>query len=104
MDMIPKEAIEKAVEGGWRGVITTKQTWENIALDPSFWQALGKALGWSDTRKSNYDFLGKPHVREEMQPSPDWTRNALRFYDLILTEGDTKAFWGELLSVPHKHR
>jgi len=65
--MIPKLAIEKAVKENWRPwdktVLVTgwevsqygvefksgnwqRVDWQTIALDPSFWQALGKSLGW----------------------------------------------------------
>lgn len=99
---IPKEAIEKAIEGGWRSEylnchIITHSDWyitvgdsrfsckgepaSTVALDPSFWQSLGKALGWS--------------TMENHQQS---RREALRYYYLILTRGDTKKFWDELLA------
>ncbi len=49
-----KEAIQKAIEGGWEtkhnfndwgGEIMSDFANEAL-LDPLFWQALGKALGW----------------------------------------------------------
>lgn len=54
--------------------------------DPSFWQALGKALGWrivGPTKKDN-------------DHNPEWYYRALEFYELILTGGDTEKFWEEL--------
>jgi hypothetical protein len=95
--MIPKTAIEKAIEGGWHGFNygeegcwsgcrvpnIEKKRWRDIALDPSFWQSLGKALDW--------------YPDAELIPM-SWRSNAIRFYDLILTGGDTEAFWKELLS------
>jgi hypothetical protein len=47
---------------------------------------LGKALGWLEQRKTGYSKL-------------EWEWQALEFYRLILTGGDTKAFWDELLGV-----
>ncbi len=90
--MIPKQAIEKAIEGGWKkkGYID-HYTDEIVALDPAFWQALGKALGW----KTN-----KLKSMEKQQPGDvfqHWYQRAMRFYDLILTGGDTEAYWEELL-------
>jgi hypothetical protein len=58
-----------------------------IALDPSFWQALGKALGWE---KANRE------TRTEIWL--EWKWNAHRFYDLVLTGGDTEKIWKELLN------
>ena len=67
---IPKRIIEKAIEGGWLGVEEPKAvrvqasnenewwviklnddtifdgTWTDVFADRTFWQALGKALGW----------------------------------------------------------
>jgi|EndMetStandDraft_4_1072995.scaffolds.fasta_scaffold100223_1 hypothetical protein len=66
--MIPKLAIEKAIEGGWQSPVhlvsetdesgrivilsgypeKVSVVWKHaeIALDPSFWLAFGKTLGW----------------------------------------------------------
>lgn len=49
-----------------------------IALDPTFWQALGKALGWNERYMSGYPV-------------------AHRFYDLILQGKPIDEFWAELL-------
>ncbi|HVB33734.1 MAG TPA: hypothetical protein VNJ52_05090 [Patescibacteria group bacterium] len=49
--MTIEQAIKKAIEGGW------KDKWDldpenrhgsDVFLDPSFWQSLGKALGWGE--------------------------------------------------------
>jgi len=87
--MIPKVAIEKAIEGGWndrlyRVDMGNRSVWthsEALVLDPAFWQALGRALGW-----------------EEYHWKHDRTTQH-RFYDLVLTGGDTEAYWNELLKV-----
>lgn len=90
--MIPKQAALKAAEGGWRGFIiepreradTTLSNWRDIALDPTFWQALGKALGWQ----------GKHHPQTDMLVLQAQVHTLV---DLILTEGDTEKFWSSLL-------
>ena len=107
----------------------------DVALDPSFWQSLGKALGWdlykrfprsgafvtsdamnvgsgvarvvSSNRKTakirtlDDDKLYE-HGLETLHLFGDsyhyWKVAAKVFYDLILTGGDTKAFWDELLT------
>jgi hypothetical protein len=122
---IPEEAIAKAIEGGWipKGVEAHKITgWtlddgvlkilgtynktksvtdyilvEQIALDPSFWQSLGKALGWG---------IRKTMFHTEIQDD-EWYRNienkkhavyqGTEFANLILTGGDTDAYWKGLL-------
>lgn len=99
--MIPNEALEKAIEGGWLGVDLPSSSmfvWSEsryganyehagacaIALDPSFWQSLAKALEWQEWNE-NWGVDGKGYV------------HAMRFYDLILTGGDTDKFWRDLL-------
>lgn len=105
---IPKEIIEKAIEGGWRpencryptikslqidGVWFDVQNssspiffaYEVIVLDPTFWQSLGKSLGWEESEPTNP--LG----------IPKWRNEAGIFYDLILTNQPTDIFWQELL-------
>lgn len=59
--MTIEQAIEKAIEGGWpdlnyAAISDRKKAVEQIAsnelestlLDPSFWQSLGKAMGWNE--------------------------------------------------------
>jgi len=97
--MIPKQVIEKAIEAGWPverwgGAVAydciVRDVWECVALIPSFWQALGKALGWSD--KKDHEGIGGYY--------PEWQYHAQCFYDLVLTGGDTKKFWEEVLGEP----
>ena len=62
-------AIKKAIEGGWKGAYI-RQFWVSddvrlgsdnnfeltgVFLDPLFWQALGKAMGWGDTTGKHYE-------------------------------------------------
>ncbi len=87
--MIPKEAIKKAMSVGWSVPThecydplneqpTNFATNEEIALDPSFWQSLGKALGWQEDR---------------------WFEMGKWFCGIIFRGGDTEKFWDELLNV-----
>lgn len=82
-----KEAIQKAIEGGWQGlefmdeveveeglkyplyarVWGTSKEGEGhgtqvafILLDPTFWQSLGKALGWGLTVDENHSGPNEP--------------------------------------------
>ena len=68
--MTIEQAIEKAIEGGWKspftwmenlifvrhrgmGLNTEREVFHRyILLDPLFWQSLGKAMGWKK-RKSH---------------------------------------------------
>lgn len=80
--MIPKRAIEKAIEGGWKDRLYriysgNTEVWthyDSLILDPTFWQALGKALGWSKKRWARKN-------------RAEWMANAFNFYGLILTGG-----------------
>ncbi len=122
---IPKQAVEKAIEGGWRGVTTWNdnpnydifvqdeligsrlpsghtdtKNWTEVALDPTFWQALGKALGWDEDPYR--DPIGTvwektDHKGNSVRYLDDWNNAALCFYDLILAGGDTEKFWEEIL-------
>lgn len=96
---IPKNVIEKAIEGGWKnypsdfGLNDHYLVMHDIAcitaLDPTFWQALGKALGWKWSYRC-------PECKE-VSDLPTWEFNAKRFYDLILQEKPTEEFWSDLL-------
>lgn len=104
--MIPKQAIEKAIEGGWKNseyewatshvqdAVVVELAARLIALDRTFWQALGKALGWNEANGkvgAYHSFVDGKIVDEY------WMLTAHRFYDLILTGGDTETYWDELL-------
>lgn len=105
--MIPKAAFEKAIKGGWHegyeiayvlddGAVLLKSTKSvrsialvnaEIVLDPTFWQALGKALVWE---KLEYHSDGS---------YDGWHYYATRFINLILTGGDTEKYWNDLLTL-----
>ena len=115
---IPQKAIELSIQGGYTNTsrISDLVAWEEVALDPTFWTSLGKALGWEkkmvvrrgmvignfgwESPDKNIRFYG-----EEMGAGMDymnpWVYYAHRFYDLILTEGDTEKFWNEILKDSH---
>lgn len=124
--MIPKEAIEKAIEGGWqyrdntfiRNPIKTlierdriyvqgapkgdgwhggeameklaDLNYYKIALDPTFWQSLGKVLEWAKVGDN-------PNARTTYFGNYTWLGHAHCFYDVILSEGSTTEFWNYLL-------
>lgn len=109
---IPPKVIELAISGGWdsffsqgftfnsRGLFdvdTDFTSYEEIALDPTFWQALGKALGWSEYAVCNIH--GQPCTLNCTQAFPfEYMYQAHRFYDLILTQQPTDTFWEEIIS------
>ncbi len=85
--MIPKQAIKKAIEGGWNPSYRERTDAHYTVLMPTFWQALGKASGW---QKSLTFFA---------VDIPSWEAQALRFHRLILTGGDLDAYWKEVLAA-----
>lgn len=145
---IPKEIIEKAIAGGWEPfktiVVSVDGSWEMIdyqtysyappgrqfgevrkniyaiALDPTFWQALGKELEWENAddweeadpnemieamsmiqEHAQLEVKGAPVIP---QLGPHWwfihdsyQRKAHDCYDLILQGKDTEKFWKDLL-------
>lgn len=130
--MITRQAIEKAIAGGWTGqypaqfgkppvamfafklspqsdveevsrVIHKGGNAYKVALDPSFWQGLGKALGWEMAKEcpcchKEYEYCRCDNCSiQEGGKYIEWQANARGFYDLILTGGDTKAYWQDIL-------
>lgn len=114
---IPKLAIKRAIEGGWRPYFEDssaedtvhfvlydreRPSEKEIALDPSFWQSLGKALGWEKQCEFCEAWFEPENPRHcWCDTKPFWIgghiKRARDFYDLILTGGDTDAYWKELL-------
>lgn len=81
--MIPKQAIEKAIEGGYGQTEKPYSTnWTGMALDPIFWQALGKVLGW---QTSKYQAC-------EMR-MPFYSRETMRDTGVIVGESKDKKQW-----------
>lgn len=85
------EAIKLAIEkGGYPSVVTADYYYHTdegrretrlLTLDPLFWQALGKALGWTDD-----NFYGS-----------DWEIMAHDYLGVVLRGGNTEKFWKDLL-------
>lgn len=96
--MIPDKAFDLALEGGYsRVTLNDRKNWQKHALNPAFFQALGKALGWSgDWGISEYRGRDNVEGRLRRVNSPEY--HAHRFCDLILTGGDTQKFWDELIN------
>lgn len=62
---------------GMKGETKAVPHWCSDALQPYFWQALGKALGWNE---------------KTLKEAPHY------FYDLILQGQSTDEFWKELIN------
>lgn len=68
----------------------------DIVLDPLFWQALGKALGWECM--ANHELDGSHSDYSECKGTNIWRFRAHEYFDTKLTGGSEEAFWKELLS------
>ncbi len=120
-----EEAIKLAIEKGGmdRGIYNNK---EYLVLQPGFWQALGKGLGWGQDiyKTESGQEWGKRiclHCNTDVEYQPKmesgcnhahypeacevcsaktitWKQQALRFFELKLTGGDEQKFWAELLT------
>lgn len=109
--MIPQRIIEKAIAGGWKGALSNgDDTYSfnpfEVALDPTFWQALGKVLGWGEGEYQIRFYHNKVriHKPEDEEVEFGFAKNvdaaqvhAHRFYDLILQGKPTDSFWNEIL-------
>lgn len=111
-----ENAIKKAIEGGYKnGLMPSKFTdkysfwgdviskssenfmfyYSEILLDPTFWQALGKAEGWAMTIFET-DTMGSPIGKIY------WLRYWHLFIDHIAVEKDIDSFFTNLLSLTSK--
>lgn len=94
--------IKKAIEGGWKpkhlgramALLSGHAIIDiNFATDPSFWQSLGKACGWSEKSSiahGNYDEIENISYEEKLT----YVIYALCFHEKNLTEGwDAAVKW-----------
>lgn len=74
-----------------RGTPGDFKSGNDVFLDPLFWRALGKALGWQERHCScnGYSY--------QCDCDFTWLVQAHEFFELKLTGGDEKKFWEELL-------
>lgn len=94
-----KEAIQKAIEGGWDihwvhavGISEVAERHsERVLLDPTFWQALGKSLGWKETAQTG---LYKDGYAQIMS---GWKYNWLLFINHLAEGKDPDDYFNQLL-------
>ena len=107
-----KEAIKKAIEGGFelrpKGgteiyLNNAGHNWKEIAeynyLDPLFWQALGKSLGWKKNKgcqcchkvECDYSTTGCPWYQTE-----EYIYHWHRFIDYLVEGKNAESFFEEL--------
>lgn len=112
--------IKKAIEGGWKPREFIKNHVLNVGnrtfllddsplLDPLFWQALGKSLGWENgtfdipvTGRNWIYYVNNNHAFNLKVRKEAWNYYGCRFHEINLTEGWEKAVeWlNNLIGVP----
>jgi hypothetical protein len=105
--MTIQQAIQKAIEGGWKNIlptITTKDSdigevmnalllWQMLPLatgDPLFWQALGKAMGWEERRCTCEDYSSNCRCQFT------WLYHWHCFLDILADGGSPESFFASL--------
>lgn len=102
-----KEAIAKAIEGGW----DEKKWFEEhthicsaIFLDSSFWQALGKALGWAEKKRyaklEIIEATRNPEIKQYLSyiERPEYINHWHSFIDHLAEGKDADQFFKDLLT------
>ncbi len=107
------QAIKKAVEGGWRPKHSARfmenveggevnaiiQVADHFALDPSFWQALGRVEGWGDWTYE--DYMKYPGAIGEYKYKT-WHWHQHRLLDHINEGESIESYFKELLTPSNK--
>lgn len=118
-----EQAIKKAIEGGYTGnklyegigdIVILDMAKKVYLLDPLFWQALGKALGWKEmcldcgsevTRKETPEYPNLPHGISycnghcyDKNYTQGWTFYWHRFIDRLAEGGNAEDFFKDLLT------
>lgn len=101
-----KEAIQKAIEGGYNvGPIEVDMVCDNKYdhhfLSPLFWQALGKAMGWKEEANliitlESYN-TGPEHLLHQSMEAGYWRFYWHRFIDHLAEGKDAESFFSTLL-------
>ena len=104
-----KTAIEKAIklsiEGGYKPYVIESSGLQSyyesykIFLDPLFWQALGKAMGWEKYDDNKCPHNGMCGLRCEGSKIivPGWMSRWHRFIDALASGQSAESFFKELL-------
>lgn len=108
--MTTQQAIEKAIEGGWNkeykvshhgefgdvllvhGMRSKALIEAEILLDPFFWQALGKSMGWKEEYYIQPKLLDDSKVKIRAEYIDVWHR----FIDHLAEGKDIKSYFESL--------
>lgn len=107
--MYTQQAIEKAIEGGWKNkpalqyvdarfpIKSDIVTLDCTLLDPQFWMALGKAENWSTTNVYQ-TFFWKDKKGSTSGSIPEWQAYWHRFIEALAAGESAESFFESLLS------
>lgn len=101
-----KEAIQKAIEGGYETPNMSERTGTgiltyNCLLDPAFWQSLGKAMGWEKRMEVAWGIVDEEHGGATSMKGycmPEWQYHQHRFIDHLVEGKDAESFFNNLLT------
>jgi hypothetical protein len=99
-----EEAIKLAIEKG--GYKQWHPEWHHSdVLDPLFWQALGRALGWKeswcgfDGKEFDGETCPTPHMK--YITIPVWDVRAREWFEIRMSGGNEEKFWSDLCNTKH---
>ena len=96
--MLIQEAIEKAIEGGYTRYQLNDPSWplpEQYFLDTSFWEALGRTLGWEGDCEDIDDMQGLGDAPQKVR-QPMWLSYWHRFTHHLVTGKPPESFFATL--------
>lgn len=94
-----KEAIQKAIEGGYENAFGNGDRVGLCFLDPLFWQCLGKALGWEENSREMVGFdLDKGTSEKFIDKKIEWLRCWHSFINHLAEGKNPDDFFKELLT------
>lgn len=103
-----KDAIKKAIEGGYdiapfisvwsleQSIEIMESHWEPHVLKPTFWQALGKSMGWEEENHCERFSTGGLGGNVDCLIS-EWHAQMLMFIDHLAEGKDVDSFFNSLL-------
>ena len=106
--MTIQQAIEKAIEGGYRPtgdkndyrteLVIRAMRKEAILLDPLFWQALGKAMGWLKYTRDDECSADNLDIKEisNQKWNETWLYHWHRLIDHLAEGKDIESFFEKL--------
>lgn len=103
-----EEVLKLAIEGGYKQFNAPRKNYIEIdraLLDPLFWQALGKSLGWKKKCSIKYEEGGvylEKEAREYISKTVNmdmWQYQMHRFIDHLASGKDADSFFSALIST-----